>query len=129
VYTAYDDDQFAEGLVPGTRPSILPQYDKEKKLAPKLILGETGTATEMIGCKYGTADPTSTSTSESKEDIAKRSVGRIMESLQTESKEASAYYTKTEFATFNKPKVKKEKKMRCVRVYSAFCINYFDVCV
>ena len=39
VYTAYDDAEFAEGRVPGSRPSILSQYDEEKKSAPKFSLG------------------------------------------------------------------------------------------
>jgi hypothetical protein len=39
---AYDDAEFAEGAVPGARPSILTQYDKEKKSAPKFTLGEGG---------------------------------------------------------------------------------------
>ena len=36
---AYDDAEFAEGMAPGTRPSILSQYDQDKKSAPKFAIG------------------------------------------------------------------------------------------
>ena len=39
MYTAYDDAEFADGATPGTRPSILAQYDQDKKSAPKFSLG------------------------------------------------------------------------------------------
>lgn len=48
VYTAYDDAEFADGNPAGTRPSILSQYDADKKSAPKFSLGKFTTQQYFI---------------------------------------------------------------------------------
>eukprot|EP01041_Mallomonas_annulata_P000463 gene463-862_t len=98
VYAGYDDLEFAEGMVPGTRPNILPQYDIDKKSGPKLVLGEGGHINNNIN------DFSSNMVNEKQ---------KIPLSLQIEKKEISDYYTKTEFSTFSK--LKNNKKKRKIR--------------
>lgn len=96
VYAGYDDAEFAEGAVVGVKPSILPQYDKEVKAGPKLVLSDGGIAVSA------------------KENInIEDREPRKLQSLNVELKEMSDYLTPTEFATFNKPK--KDKKKRKIR--------------
>jgi hypothetical protein len=104
VYSGYDDEEFAEGVAPGTRRSILSQYDKEKKIGPKLVLGEAGAAAD-----------TGAAVELSATDKAKQAVGKILDTLKSEKKEMSDYYSKAEFASFKQPKIKK-KKEGCVIV-------------
>lgn len=98
VYAGYDDAEFAEGAVIGVKPSILPQYDKEVKAGPKLVLSDGGVAVAAKANVPSVDDGSST---------------RKLQSLNVELKEMSDYLTPTEFATFNKPK--KEKKKRKIR--------------
>lgn len=97
AYSGYDDDEFAEGVAPKTQRAILPQYNKEKELGPRMILSDTGV--ESFGDATEAKDVTSAK--------------RIEENLAIESKALSDYLTPAEYATFNKPK--KEKKMRKIR--------------
>jgi len=97
IYSALDDYEFQEGVEPGTKAPILPQYEKEKKQGAKLQLGEGGTL-------QLTAYPTkSTTVSRSGE----------MQSLSVEKRDISDYYTKKEFSKFSK--VKGDKKKRKLR--------------
>jgi U4/U6.U5 tri-snRNP-associated protein 1 len=95
VYMAYDDAEFAEGGGPGTKQSILSQYDQDKKSAPKFELGEGGESQfsgEVIESK------------------------KTHQSLLIQAKEISDYYTKAEYTSFTKSKGDgKEKKKRKVR--------------
>jgi U4/U6.U5 tri-snRNP-associated protein 1 len=100
VYAGYDDAEFAEGAIVGIKPSILPQYDKEIKAAPKLILSDDGIAVST------------------KVEMPDSGIGhhetRIKQSLHIDTtKEMSDYLTPTEYASFHKPK--KEKKKRKIR--------------
>eukprot|EP00602_Paraphysomonas_sp_CaronLab_P008497 CAMPEP_0185027142 /NCGR_PEP_ID=MMETSP1103-20130426/11931_1 /TAXON_ID=36769 /ORGANISM="Paraphysomonas bandaiensis, Strain Caron Lab Isolate" /LENGTH=816 /DNA_ID=CAMNT_0027561011 /DNA_START=222 /DNA_END=2672 /DNA_ORIENTATION=+ len=96
VYAGYDDAEFEEGVVPGTRPSILPQYDKEKKAGPKMMLGETG---EGMTTDEGAMDISS-------------SDKPIPQSLKVDTKEMAEYLTTAEFASFAKPKKDRKKKRK-----------------
>jgi U4/U6.U5 tri-snRNP-associated protein 1 len=99
VYAGYDDAEFAEGAVVGVKPSILPQYDKEVKAGPKLILSDEGVAISAKGHEEMSEGPMT---------------ARLEQSLHVDTtKEMSDYLTPTEYATFNKPK--KEKKKRKIR--------------
>jgi len=102
VYAGYDDSEFAEGMTPGTRPNILPQYDKEKKTGPKLVLGENGMTESGERAVY--VDET---------DANHDHDHPTLQSLRVEKKELTDYYTKSEFSAFSKPK--KEKKRRKIR--------------
>lgn len=105
VYAGYDDAEFAPGVLPGTRTSILSQYDIEKKSGPKLQLGSDG------GLSY-----TSQVFGTSSDGIGldnDNSNNRIPQSLRVEKKELAEYYTPAEMASFAKPK--KEKKKRKIR--------------
>lgn len=42
IYSGYDDDEFAEGVVPGAKRSILAHYDSAKPSGPRLTLGDDG---------------------------------------------------------------------------------------
>lgn len=101
LYAAYDDDEFAEGVAPGTRRSILPQYDAEKVAGPKLVLGENGSAMAM-------GNGIEVKSEEDKKVIP--------QSLLVETREMSEYLTATEFASFakksKKDKAKKKRKIR-----------------
>mmetsp|Transcript_20069 Transcript_20069/g.19362 ORF Transcript_20069/g.19362 Transcript_20069/m.19362 type:complete len:899 (+) Transcript_20069:153-2849(+) len=96
VYQAYDDAEFAEGGGPGTKQSILSQYDQDKKSAPKFELGEGGESQSQLS-----------------EEVVEK---KTQQSLMIQAKEISDYYTKAEYTSFTKSKGDgKEKKKRKVR--------------
>ena len=109
LYTAYDDEEFAEGAKVGSKRSILSQYDEgnwtgKNNSGPKFVIGESSSL-----------DPTDATSSSLME------VGRIAESLKVESKDMSSYYTSSEYASVNfKVKNKKDKKKRKVRSKETF---------
>jgi U4/U6.U5 tri-snRNP-associated protein 1 len=39
IYGGYDDEEFADGAMPGAKRSILSHYDKEEKSGPKFVIG------------------------------------------------------------------------------------------
>lgn len=102
MYTAYDDEEFADGM-PGKKRSILSQYDEEnwtgkQKNGPKLVIGDNGSILDT------TSAPRLTETM------------KIAESLKVEARDMAAYYTTTEYANINfKTRSKKEKKKRKIR--------------
>jgi len=97
IYSALDDYEFQEGVAPGTKAPILPQYEKEKKQGAKLQLGDDGTV-------QLTAYPMKTSTTSR--------LGEV-QSLTVEKRDISDYYTKKEFSKFSKAKGdKKKRKLR-----------------
>lgn len=98
AYSGYDDDEFAEGVAPKTKRSILGQYDKEKEDGPRMVLSENGV--NLIGQNQGGYALAET-------------VDRVEHNLDLETKALSDYLTPAEFSKFNKPK--KEKKMRKIR--------------
>eukprot|EP01036_Dinobryon_divergens_P029866 gene29866-39032_t len=84
IYSALDDYEFQEGVEPGTKAPILPQYEKEKKSSAKMELGENGTIelprykqTDKVRGGGGKAD---------------------VQSLTVEKRDVSDYYTKKEFS-------------------------------
>ncbi|CAM9264313.1 unnamed protein product, partial [Ectocarpus fasciculatus] len=97
AYSGYDDDEFAEGVAPKTKRSILSQYDKEKGYVPKMVLSESGVEAVDQGS----------------DEVEEKPSDRVEQNLALESKALSDYLTPAEFAKFNKPK--KEKKMRKIR--------------
>lgn len=101
AYLAYDDAEFEEGVTPGTKSSILSQYDKEKKVGPKLLLGQDGVVEmEVEEGKIGGGD------------VKEK---RVVQSLQVDSSQImSDYLTPHEIASFRKVKSQntKNKKLR-----------------
>lgn len=96
AYSGYDDDEFAEGVAPKTKRSILSQYDREKVNGPQLVLAENGfVSTNRV------------------DEVKDASLNKIEQNLALESKVLSDYLTPAEFSKFNKPK--KEKKLRKIR--------------
>ena len=96
IYSALDDYEFQEGVEPGTKAPLLPQYEKEKKQGPKLELGEAGTI-ELP--RYKQADKN-------------RVISGEVHSLAVEKRDISDYYTKKEFSKFSKSRGDKKKKRK-----------------
>lgn len=94
----HDDAEFAPGVKPGTRASILSQYDAEEKVGPQLLLGEGG---EISSSLIGTDETSSAKPAP-------------VHSLKVELKDMGDFYSRKEYAEFNKPKTK-EKKLRKIR--------------
>lgn len=97
VYSALDDYEFQDGIIPGTKAPILQQYDKEKKILPKFELGNDGKVS------FGNI----TNNSESSNQIINR---KIIESLETSIKEAKDFYSTKEYTQFSKSKNNNKKK-------------------
>eukprot|EP01042_Synura_sphagnicola_P006319 gene6319-8075_t len=97
VYAGYDDAEFEEGVLPGTKPNILSQYDKEKKSGPKLVLG------------IDDVNPSGDHPSDLREMT---NYEKVVESLKVESSEMSNFYTKAEFEKFSKKNKKDDKKKK-----------------
>ena len=102
VYAGYDDAEFEEGAVPGTRPKLLSQYDEEAKRGPQMRLGEGGVAVS------------------SSSSVQEESKGKdLPQSLQVNTTSQSLladYLTPAEYASFSKkPKKDKTKKVRKIR--------------
>ncbi len=105
VYSGYDDDEFeetGEGWADGRPQSrrLLAQYDDAPAVPQtRLVLGEGGTALagSATATKRTFAQPES-------------------HSLKTSNAEADAFYTQAEYAAFHKPKEKKLRKKRKMRV-------------
>ncbi len=98
IYSALDDAEFADGVVPGTRGPLLAQYEKEKKAAPKMLLGENGI---VVSERVKTVD------------TATNNFGSV-HSLLSQIKTASDYLTVKETATFHKRNAK-DKGVRKTR--------------
>lgn len=104
LYKAYDDDEFLDG---GSKKSYLSHYDAEKKEGPKTILGDSG---EFINIRDNNNKNNINDLETTGMTLGKK---KIPQSLQMEdSKVASEYFTKQEYSTFDKPKVKKVRKIR-----------------
>lgn len=99
IYAAYDDDEFAEGVVPGSKQSILAQYDEEKKSGPRLVLGESGEAMAVASSEK------QTETTSAAQPVT----------LKVSLQEVKDYYTSSEVVSFAKSKSGKEKKLRKIR--------------
>ena len=112
VYAGYDDAEFEEGVVPGTRPSILSHYDKEKKVGPKLTLDDGGQAMDIVNSASTTAIETKKA---------------IPQSLRVEAKEISDFYTKTEYTSFAKPNKSGKEKKRKLRKKTAEDVDDVDI--
>ena len=101
IYSALDDYEFQEGVVPGTRAPILQQYDKEKKQMPKFELGANGVA------KLAT---------QLDRPLSMSSASNVVHSLQSSMKEANDFYSSSEYTQFVKSKKtghdKKKKNTR-----------------
>lgn len=111
VYSGLDDAEFGEEVIPGTRPAILSQYDKEKKRAARMQLGDDGEVT---------IDRSNSNMKSSGGGAAAGKVRSDFDSLKMEPKNVSDFYTKTEYATFHKKKKSdKDKKKRKIRKKSA----------
>jgi hypothetical protein len=81
--------------------SILPQYDKETKSGPKLILGDEGMAMEI--------SKKSNNINFDDDDDIVLGTKPIPQSLKVELQEAKDFYTSTEYAQFQKPRKKKRR--------------------
>ena len=112
VYAGYDDAEFEEGVVPGTRQTILSHYDKEKKVGPKLTLGDDGQAMDIVSSSAST-------TIETKKAIP--------QSLRVEAKEISDFYTKTEYTSFVKPNKSGKEKKRKLRKKTTEDVDDVDI--
>ena len=112
VYAGYDDAEFEEGVVPGTRQTILSHYDKEKKTGPKLTLGDDGQAMDIVNSSSTTAVETKKA---------------IPQSLRVEAKEIRDFYTKTEYTSFVKPNKSGKEKKRKLRKKSAEDVDDVDI--
>lgn len=99
VYSALDDYEFQDGVATGSRAPLLPQYEREKKAAPKFELGDGGVAA---------FDPEAAAAARAAASAAK------IESLLTMSKSASDFYSATEYVAFAKGK-KRDKKNKAFR--------------
>lgn len=101
IYSALDDYEFQDGVLPGTRAPILQQYDKEKKQMPKFELGANGVA--KLATQLGM--PLSVS-----------SASNVVQSLQSSMKEANDFYSSSEYTQFVKSKkTGHDKKKRNTR--------------
>jgi len=101
IYSALDDYEFQEGVVPGTRAPILQQYDKEKKQMPKFELGANGVA------KLAT---------QLDRPLSMSSASNVVHSLQSSMKEANDFYSSSEYTQFVKSKkTGHDKKKRNTR--------------
>jgi hypothetical protein len=98
IYSALDDYEFQEGIAPGTRAPILPQYEKEKKSGPKLLLGDNGTVL---------LTPLEENALKS---IQNKTRPGELQSLVVEKRNISDYYTKKEFSKFSKKSGKGKKR-------------------
>lgn len=98
VYSAYDDDEFAEGVIPGAKRTILSQYDDDKIVGkPKFEIGNGGN-----GYNMNEPVPTQPLASESLE--LNKEIGN------------NDFYTKAEYnVIFKKPKSDLSKKKRQLR--------------
>lgn len=111
AYIAFDDDEFAEGFIPGSKKGILQQYDKESNKGPRLELGIRG-GVELenfggISRSAGTIAATSLSgMGNSGDSSTNHGLGLRQPS--------SDFYTHSEYSTAFKTK-KREKKRRDVR--------------
>jgi U4/U6.U5 tri-snRNP-associated protein 1 len=102
AYLAYDDAEFEEGASFGSKPSILSQYDKEKKTGPKTLLGEGGVVVGNTSIFTGAI----TSSDNDKKPL-------VQSLIVDSNKIASDYMTSSEAAAvFHKPKSTKQKKLR-----------------
>jgi U4/U6.U5 tri-snRNP-associated protein 1 len=102
LYKAYDDDEFIDG---GSKKSLLSQYDAEKKEGPKTVLGDSGEVLDLSDKNKNNDDLETTGMT--------LGIKKIPQSLQMEdSKVANEYFTKQEYSKFDKPKVKKVRKIR-----------------
>lgn len=101
IYSALDDYEFQDGVLPGTKAPILQQYDKEKKQMPKFELGANGVA--KLATQLGM--PLSVS-----------SASNVVQSLQSSMKEANDFYSSSEYTQFVKSKkTGHDKKKRNTR--------------
>jgi len=102
VYSALDDYEFQEGVAPGTRASILPQYDKEQKSKAKFELGVGGTASfPGIGSSGNVGGPAATGT-------GLRQVHSLLQTQATS--QVSDFYSMEEYTSFKKSTKKKRKQ-------------------
>jgi len=101
VYAGYDDAEFEEGAVPGSRPKLLAQYDEEEKRGPRLKLGEGGVA-------EGTSCP-------EQDMLDGKVLPQSLKVVPTSSSLLADYLTPAEYASFSKPKKDKVKKKRKIR--------------
>ena len=112
IYSALDDYEFQEGVVPGTRAPILQQYDKEKKQMPKFELGANGVA------KLAT---------QLDRPLSMSSASNVVHSLQSSMKEANDFYSSSEYTQFVKSKkTGHDKKKRNTRKKDANDIEERD---
>ena len=112
IYSALDDYEFQEGVVPGTRAPILQQYDKEKKQMPKFELGANGVA------KLAT---------QLDRPLSMSSASNVVHSLQSSMKEANDFYSSSEYTQFVKSKkTGHDKKKRNTRKKGADDIEERD---
>ena len=100
-YTGYDDDEFEPGSAVGARRSVLPQYDKIEKQGPQLKIGAGG------GIEVGGSSGRDSIMSSSAMDVADEQL--LPQSLRVDIRNASEYYTKAEYSSFQKPKKIKSK--------------------
>ena len=124
IYTAYDDNEFAEinsnniNGGKGTKKTILSQYDKEVKSGPKLVVAENGVVVDSHNSTYNTSSSSAVSFEDSTNhngitstSITNTSNSNNMEiSLKSNLQEIKDYYSIEEYATFTKPKEKKKRR-------------------
>ena len=103
-YTGYDDDEFEPGSAVGARRSVLPQYDKIEKQGPQLKIGAGG------GIEVGGSSGRGSIVSSSVMDVTGEQP--LPQSLRVDIRDASEYYTKAEYSSFQKPKKIKDKDKR-----------------
>lgn len=95
IYSALDDFEFQEGVVPGTKAPILSHYDKEKKRSARMEIGDEGLVNNLDN---GVAND---QLSASK---------KVLDSLLFEKKDMAEFYTTAEYAKFNKGKKNSKKR-------------------
>lgn len=100
IYSALDDYEFQDGAATGSRAPLLPQYEKEKKAQAKFELGAGGVA----------AFDHNAYLAQTRAD----SIAALQQSLHSNVKEASDYYTAKEYTSFSKKK-SKDKKSKSFR--------------
>lgn len=109
VYSGIDDDEFEEGMQPGSKRSILSHYDPEKKRGPRIILGDAGVVSSTSAKGSSLVD----NGEDALVDDSQLVLGgkkRVKDSLQTTVSDVNDFYTAAEYATFSKPKKDKSKK-------------------
>ena len=98
LYTGLDDAEFEPGAGTRAKPSVLPQYDKERASGPKLVLGHDG----RIAAEAGAGAMAVQDQGEDHKPL----------SLRVDVRESEDYYSKAEYSSF-KPKEKdKDKKKK-----------------